>query len=259
MKLQSGLFITAMLFGPAATASDIGGEVVPPVCVYDDFGAVSPGYPAACSQPFQISNRSGGTANLTTNNGTAAWLLDETVGGDNLTLQFTGTFGVVDPVHPDAGRRSNPTDSNHVFARWFSVTVKNTGLHPWAGFSFELRSTLDLDSDDDDTVGFGEIRNYFTLYGPPSSPNFTGANFKDPDFEAFTRDILIFRDGWIAPQQSANFQFLISSNTVEDFYLIQQPLIIPEPGSVLAAASGLAALLLAKRFSGKRKKTTAAV
>lgn len=247
---RSGIFLAAILLVPVAYGSDIGGEVVPPVCQYDEHGVALPTVPPECSQPFRISNvfgNIGDQADLIPNLGKDPWLLNETMSGNDLALQFHGTFGAYFPVASDPLTRGNTTDSNHAFARWFSLTVQNTSSHPWTGFSLELRSDLDLPSDDDDTIGFGEIFNAVTLYGPPSSGEFHDANFLHPGFEAFTRDILIFTDGQIAPSETAHFNFLISSNTTQDFYLIQHAATVPEPASMLLSAAGLAVLFLVLR------------
>jgi len=246
----SGIFLAVILLIPVAYGSDIGGEVVPPVCQYDALGVALPTVPPECSQPFGISNvfgNSGDQAGLISNLGKDPWLLNETMSGGDLTLQFHGTFGAYFPVAGDPLTRGNPTDSNHAFARWFSLTVQNTGTRPWSGFSLELRSDLGLPSDDDDTIGFGEIFNALTLYGPPSSGEFHDANFLHPGFEAFTQDILIFTGGRIAPSETAHFNFLISSNTVQDFYLIQHATAVPEAASGLLSAAGIAVLLLVWR------------
>jgi len=256
MRCRAGIYqaiwIAAFVTCPVVTASDIGGEVVPPVCSYESDGSTAAGDPAACGETLRIASIHGGvgdTAILSPTPTAQPWALTETLGGEQLTLGFTGTFGPYMPISTDPFRRGNPTESGHVLARWFSVSVRNTSAVPWGAFRFELRTNLNVPSDEDDTISFGEWLSSSLLWGPPSSRDFSRVNVNEPGFDASGSDVLLFSGGNVAPNEVAQFEFLISSNTVSDFYLMQQglPEAVPEPASAFLIGLGLCAVILGRQ------------
>jgi len=246
----AAVLIAAGAACPALNASDIGGEVVPPVCSYQSNGAPTTGDPQACAETFRIAAVSGGpgdTTMLSPTNNSDPWMLTETLGTEPLTLRFTGTFGPYVPIPSDPLVRGDPTGSGHVLARWFTVSVRNTSHVPWGAFRFELRSNPNLPSDDEDTLSFGEWLSSTILYGPPFSPDFAHVNAEDFDFDAFGSDVLLFSAGSVRPNEVADFHFVISSNSAADIYLIQQP--VPEPAPVGMIGIGLCAVVLKRLYS----------
>lgn len=240
MKLHC---IAVFIFGfsIAARASDIGGEVHPPLC--PDVTTT-----VLCNTPMSISAPLG--TNLLVDDSPIGdlsnpWVITEAIIGLNVDLRFAGTFQVVstDYLWP-----RNPTDSGHEFGRYFSFRITNGTNRAWSGFSFELQKTLGVPSSDTDltdSISFGQIQ-----ADPPLlaiTPN--SGTFSHVDFDATGRDAIQFTGGVLNPGAEAQFQFMISVDSPlnAEFYLRQAATEIPEPGTLTACMSALALALVLRR------------
>ena len=230
-----------------AFGSDVGGEVEPPPCEFDNNGSVISGVPA-CSGPmaFKLIMGTGTLSADITSLGSAdqPWRLNQDAMALDSTINLSGGFGPLLPFDPakSAKTQANPTDSGHWFARVLQLTVINSTSIPWQGFDLELRSVLDTPSDHLDSISFGQIqRNPPLLFMMPFSDVFGTVSF-----EARTKDSIRFREGIVRPGESVSMQFLISDNgPTSEFFLQEQAVeLVPEPGTlsvvsfvVLAAAA----------------------
>jgi hypothetical protein len=199
----STAILSAVSGSITAYASDIGGEVLPPipVCRYDAGGNVAAGFPAACAGPLTILSITGGTAMLIPNKGTEPFLLNESITSlGRSTVQFGNTFGPYWPVPSDPRFRGDPTGSEHVLGRDFDVTIENLTNRDWYGFYFEL--IVPGRTSAEDTLSFGQIdENPAVLYKNPTSSVFALS-----DFEGDERDSLRFDGGPVAHGQSVTFK-----------------------------------------------------
>ena len=245
---------TFVLFAAGAgQASDIGGEVAPPPCAYDASGAVVPGFPPQCAGLAGITTLSASGSVLTDFlfSATAGTLLhpfrwDDAVSGSQSDLFFPGTLGPLLPLPADPQLEGNALGGRQFFSRMMSETIVNDTRSIWTGFYIELQLVLGTPSSDGDGLSFGKIsRNPEELVVPPNSDRFSTIAFR-----SHVRDAILFSGGSVAPGQSAVLNFAISETIAPaGFYLLQQPVEVPEPVSLTLLVTGVVLLVCRRRVA----------